>query len=189
MKKLNLFTLIYLMQVAAKASEHAAAHEGFHLPHGFHWVVFNFAVFALLIYFFARKPVKEYFRNQKEDFLNRQREAAAAIEAAQAKKMDIQNRLTHLVQSADQSIETAKKEAALLKERILADAREVEERLQRETKVAETNERNKAQARLKDMLLSESVNSARETLKKELKEADLKRLQTEFVEKIQVVTR
>lgn len=187
-KLVLIFAMLLSMVAAASGGDHhGAPHEG--IPAVFYYQILNFSALLILIYFLVRKKVAHALLTKKADFLEKQSHAARAKAEALSKKNEIQARLATLLSQSEQSRVNAKTEAELLRAKLISDAQETEARLIKEASKAEATERLKAQVRLRDKLITESIASARENVKKSLATQDLERLQIDFVEKIQAVTK
>jgi F-type H+-transporting ATPase subunit b len=181
-----LFVLLSPTLVLAAEHGEAGAHaEG--IPTVVWYQFINFFLYAALMVFLFRKPVREYFKNRETAFKQSLIRAEQARRDAETKRRLIQERLEKLQSTTDTVLAQAKAEAEELKARILNDAAALSENLKVEARRTAELEVERAKNELREDLLNQSVVMARKMLSERIAETDQKRLQTEFVDKIQVV--
>lgn len=171
--------------LALAASAGSEGHHG--IPESLTYSAINFGLYVVLLFFLLRKPVRNYFKSRKESFSQALIKAEAARNEAEARKKEINDRLQRLESSSDESIAQARAEAAALRARILQDAEAVSRNLRAEAQRTAQVEIERAKNELREELLSQAVALSRKMLVDKMAEPDQKRLQTEFVDKIQVV--
>ena len=177
--------LIALMPVIAIAQEHEA--EGHHesgLPMVVYLQAINFILYAGLLVYFLRKPVRDYFTGRREAFNAALTKAAAAKAEAEARKKEVETKIRDLQANAASDLARAKTDAAALEARILKEADEISAHLKTEANRTATFEIERAKGEIREDLLNQSVAFSTKLLKEKMAEGDQKRLQTEFVDKI-----
>lgn len=147
----------------------------------------NFILFAALLFFFLRKPVASFFSGRKNAYRDALAKAQAARAEAEFKRQDIQARLDQLEATAEQTMITARAEAEALKAQIIAEAQKMAQHLRKEAQMTAQTEAERAKQGLRDELLAQAVELSRKMLSEKMAEPDQKRLQSESLEKIQVV--
>ena len=147
----------------------------------------NVGVFVTILFILLRKPIKNHFSGKVEAFEKEKKDAAAAMEEAEATHKDVQLRLEELKTNADQSLKTAHADADALKLKIIDEAKSHAERLEKEARNSATHELQKAMFTLRTELLNKSVDVARDELKSNTDAAVEASLQKEFVEKAKEV--
>jgi F-type H+-transporting ATPase subunit b len=175
--------VLSLLSSLALAAEGAEAG----IPAVVWYQVGNFALFVLILFFLLRKKVVLFFREREEAFRQAVLKAKATKEDADNRKRQIEERLSKLEASTSQSIEEARVEAENMHRQIVQEAKELSVRLQEDARRTADFEIQRAQVELRNELLTESLAAAKKVLGEKVVEADQKRLQTEFVDKIQVV--
>ena len=80
--------------------------------------VFNFIIFASVLYYLIANPVKNFFVGRKEGIAAQLKEIEEKLQAAKDEKKDAQTRLDESGKKSEQIIEDAKKEAILLAQKI-----------------------------------------------------------------------
>jgi F-type H+-transporting ATPase subunit b len=172
----------------ALAEEHEAAHEAIAIPWSdIYPQIFNFALLVALLAWFLRHKIVEFFATRREQFTAALQKAQVAKEHAEKQQADLKERLAKLNNSADENIRNARAEAESLKRQILEEAEALSKMLRAEAQRTAQYEVLRAKAELRRDLLAESIKTARSVLAERLNEPDQRRLQNEFVDKIQVV--
>lgn len=158
------------------------------LPSVFWLQVVNFVIYMGAIIFFARGPIREMFKGRYDGFFSAVKRAEAAKAEAEAKRKEIQERLAKLEATRDESIQKARSEAAALRNQIVEEAKSLSAKLKADAERTAQIEVERAKFELREELLSQSVQMSKRILADKMQEQDQKRLQSEFVEKIQVVS-
>lgn len=161
----------------------ADAHEG-GIPMVLWLQVINFTLYIGLIVYLAKKPLQEMFKGRYDGFFSALKKAEAAKAEAEAKRKDIQDRLTKLETSREESIKNAREEAAALRTQIVEEAKALSSKLKADAEKTALIEIERAKTELREDLLSQSVIMAKRILADKMQEPDQKRLQGEFVDKI-----
>ncbi len=186
----NSFRALALLAVAvlpalalAEGGGHGAGHEG-GVPTVVFYQAINFILFAGILFYFLRHPVKNYFSGRGTAFNAALVKARAAKEEAEAKRQEAAARLGQLTANADAQIAQAKADAEALRARILKDAEDISRNLRNEAARTAEFEVERAKNELRQDLLNQSVALSSKILTEKMAEGDQKRLQTEFVDKI-----
>ncbi|MCM2281596.1 MAG: ATP synthase F0 subunit B [Bdellovibrionaceae bacterium] len=182
------FVCTFLAMIAAEnALASGAAHGGSGIPASVMWQAINFVIFAFLLWFLLRKKVPAYFAERAAHFEVALKKAEKARQEAEAQKQEIEKRLHALQTSADQSIVKAKGDADELRQKIIRDAQALSEHLIADARRTAEIELQRAKTELREEVLAQAVVAAKALLNEKIVDTDQKRLQSEFVEKIQVV--
>lgn len=169
-----------------QAQEHAAeGHAAAGLPTVVILQFINFFLYVGLVVYFARTPVVEYFKNRQAKFYSALKRADEARAAAQAQRADVLSRIAKLEATRDESIQNARREAAALRAQIVDEAKNVSVKLRSEAERTAAVEIDRAKHALREDLLNQSVQMAQRMLTDKMQDQDQKRLQDEFVAKIQ----
>lgn len=145
-----------------------------------------FGLLALLGWI-LRKSVTSYFNDRRQVYLDLVQKADSAKLAAEQSRREIATKIENLEKTTEQSLRQASAEAAELRTRILAEAKEVTAKMQAEAERTAAVELEKAKLELRQSMLTTAVDAARKTLQEKVGGAEQKRLQNEFAAKIQVV--
>lgn len=183
--------LILLSTMAfAEEAHHTAA--GAHEAHGIPWSsigiqAFNFGFLVLVLFMLLRKTISSHFQSRAREYNQLVERAEDARRLAEKSHREIKERLSKLEVSAEEGIANAKSEAEELKGRMISEAKALSVKLEQEAQRTVAVEVEKARAQLRQELLGQALEASRASLKTSLSSTEQKKLQNEFVEKIQVV--
>jgi F-type H+-transporting ATPase subunit b len=167
--------------------EAAAAHEAHGIPSVVWYQVLNFGLYVALLVFLLRKHVVNFFKGREQTFKQALVKAEQAKQEAEQKRAEIHHRLTTLQTSTEESLAKARAEAEALKAEIIAEAQEYAAKMKTEARQAAELEIERAKAHLREELLAQAIEVSKKMLADKMAEQDQKRLQSEFIDKIQVV--
>ena len=184
MKVLLLTLLAHFTALAAAG--HGEAH-GNEIPTVIFWQVLNLAILFAILYKYLKQPTIDYFKNRQSDFLQQAEKYKALFAEAEKEYLDIQHRLELLGSTSDASIEKAHKEAAELKLQMLAEAREVAQRLKREALESAKLESQRAYQKIHNQMARDAVALARNVMSKDIGAQDHQKLQSEFNKNLEAV--
>ncbi|HVK60190.1 MAG TPA: ATP synthase F0 subunit B, partial [Bdellovibrionales bacterium] len=156
------------------------------IPSSVMYQAINFILYAGLLTYFLRKPIKNYFAGREVTFKSALTKAQAARNEAEQRKREIQTRINDLESSSAASIEKARVESEALKTRIVAEAQALSKNLKEEAHKTAAFEILRAKNELREDLLNQSILLSKKILTEKIVEQDQRRLQTEFAEKIEV---
>jgi F-type H+-transporting ATPase subunit b len=182
--------LTFLYSLAALAQEHGAAHGA--ESHEIQTKLITYQTINVIILvggliYFLRQPLRDYFKEKRASFLSAAKKAEAARKAAEDQRHQIQVRLNKLESTADESIARARAEAADMKKQLVAEAEAISKRIREEAQEAARLEVEKAKRNLRETLIKESLEVARNQLGTKVTAEDHKRLQSDFLSHIQAV--
>lgn len=181
-----LFTLV-LPSIAFAASG-GGEHDLHHIP----WDALkpqflNFGAVVILIVWFGRKKIAQHFSQRHAEYTDLVTRAEKAKDAAESHKRKISERLNKLEKTSTDSMAKAKAEAADLKNHIIKDAQKLAEKLEKESGRSALFELERAKNDIRNEMIQVAITAAKKALAEEVDDGKQQRLQTEFVEKIQVV--
>lgn len=183
--------MMYWMLFAANAWAASGGHgDGHHhIPWSTIFVqTFNLVLLLGLLGFILRKTVVAHFANRAKEYHELVQKAEAARQQAEQGRATIKERMAKLEATAENTVAQARAEAAELRSRMMNEAKDLTEKMGQEGQRTATLELEKAKLELRRELLSGALAVSRETLKKNLSSTEQKKLQNEFVDKIQVVS-
>lgn len=111
MKKILLLTLL-ITPALLLASGNAEGKTDFFAR------IFNFTIFASLLYYLVANPIKDFFKSRSQGISSRLQEIEDKLQAAKNEKKEAQARLNESEKKAEQIVVDAKKEAVLLAKNI-----------------------------------------------------------------------
>jgi F-type H+-transporting ATPase subunit b len=135
--------------------------------------------------YLARKPALAYLADRRARIESDLASAAKLLADARASLADWNARAARLDEEAADIRRLAREGAELERERILADARAVAARIERDAKSALERELARARKRLKGEVADTAVDLAEQLLREQVQSADRARLVDEFVARIE----
>ena len=145
----------------------------------------NLALLLAVLLYFARSPVRKFFRERRERVQGEIDRATALLEDAQGRFSSWQRRLLELERDLEEIRETGRRRADEERERILSDARASAERIRSGAAAAIEQELRRAREELREEAADLAIELAGEFLIQELGDSDHDRLVSEFAERIE----
>jgi len=121
--------------------------------------VFNFLIFAALLYYLLANPIKEFFKGRSESIAKQLSEIEEKLQAAKDEKKEAQQRLEASKKRAKQIIDDAKVEATLMAEKIAESCENELILLQKQFDEKITLEERKSAREAIDEVLSENITT------------------------------
>lgn len=146
----------------------------------------NLILLVGLLVYFSRKKIQGHFSARRSNFQELVGKAERARAEAERANQTIAEKLRTLESKAEDDKREAVRTAEELKSRLQSEAQDLARRLNEDAKKTAALEIEKAKEKLRAELLDEAIKTARAALRDTVGEPEQKRLQTEFVEKIQV---
>lgn len=181
MRRAAFFTTLLVSSAAFAAAGHG---EGVPWKTIF-WQVFNLTILFSGIIYLVAKPTREFFAQRRAEYLETEKKSQSARKAAELQFVEIQQKLTHLESTRDESFARAEGEASDLKKQLIGDANELAMRIKAEAEATVRMEVLRAQLELRAEFVRESVQTARTVLQKDIGSQDHQRLQEQFVNQLQ----
>ncbi len=176
-----------LLALAQEHGSHAEEAAEVGVPFTVTLQAINFFIFVAILVWLLRGPVRNYFTNKELNFKQALLKAETAKQAAITQKNEMAAKLNELNQSTEKALADAKIDAGALKAKMLQEATEMSARLKADAQRTAEFEIARAKTALREEMLVQSVALAQKMLADKMADGDQKRLQTEFVDKIQVV--
>ena len=162
----------------------AAGDEGDALKEFFYETLNILILIAALVYF-ARKPIRTFFADRREQIDGELKSAAELHAEAESRYAQWQRKLAELESELDRIRTTARERAEAERERILSDASAAAERIRNEARAAVEQELRRARAKLREEASDLAVSIAADTLRDRVTPEDRSRLLDEFIETIE----
>ena len=180
------FVAVSLFAIGAFAEEATGVAET-GVPRMVYYQAFNFfALIAILVYFLKSK-VGPFFKKRHDDVVEALKEANRIKTEAENKHQEYVIKIQELQREQDSVLEQMRRDGEDSRKRIMEEAKRISENIKLEARRAAETEMEKARAELYDEVLQQALEGARTLLVKSVAENDQRRLQKEFVEKIEVV--
>ena len=182
---------LFVLMASTAINAYAASAGGDHAVHVPGWALFvqafNVVVLLTILFILLRKGAVAHFANRAKEYNDLVQRAEAAKQKAELGHREIKERLDKLESGAEASLIQARVEADELKAKMIGEARAVSERLRSEAQHTVATEIERAKAELRADLLQSALATSQEVLKSSLSSSEQAKLQSEFVQKIQVV--
>ena len=171
------------------ASVAVAAADAHHVDSGvlikdFLYRMFNFAVTFGLLAYFVTKPIRKGLAGRREGIENALKEAQAAKEKAETRYAEYDEKLTKASAEIDDIYASIKREGELERDRIIAEAKEMAEKISQDAEKAASREIAKAKAELRQEATNMAIEIARDLLTQKVTGDDQKRLVNEYIQKV-----
>jgi F-type H+-transporting ATPase subunit b len=158
--------------------------EGGDLLKDFLWRCLSFGVTLGLLVYFVRKPIRQGLAGRREGIEKTLREAEAAKAEAEAKFAEYDRKLSKAAVEIEEIQISLRREGELERERTLANAREMAEKIKKEAEKSAANEIAKARAELRQEAARIAIAMAEDLLKKNFTSDDQNRLVSEYLQKV-----
>ncbi len=140
------------------------------------WFILDFAFFALLLWWYGKRPIREAFAQRHVQVKRALEEAAEAFAGAEGRYEEYKGKLANVEEEAGQFVDSGRKDGALERDQIVQSARAYAERLRKDSAAVMQQEVDKAQARLRREVVHEVLALTEKTLREELTDGDRNRL-------------
>jgi len=154
-------------------------------------VVLYQAINVLIIFFMGvylgKKKVIDFFSSKKEQFLQAQDKSRAFLRQAEAEHHEVSTRLDKLKLTKSEALLKAKADATDLRKQIAQDAFSLAQKIKDEAQQTAKIELERAKLHLKEQLIRESFELSKKDLSSKATSDDQKKLQEDFISKVQVV--
>lgn len=156
-KTFLLFLLLLPMVLFATTSTH---HEATLWDSDFKYRVFNFVIFAGILYYLLANPIKNFFVGRSEDISNSLKEIERRLQEAKEIEKEAQNRVDDSQKRASKIIEDAKNEAEFLAKKIEETTDNEISTLEKQYQEKMSFEERKVTQEAIDEILSENISSS-----------------------------
>ncbi len=183
MKKGVVLVAAPLMVLALASTLYAGDYEMNYLKDYIYRVI-NFVVAFGLIAFFVRKPIRNAMAARSEGIAQQLEESKSARQDAEAKFAEYDAKLSAATAEIDEIYAGIRREGEVEREKIIANAKEMAEKIKADAHRAAANEVNAARAALRKEATALAVALAEELLRKNITEQDQARLIDEYMQKV-----
>lgn len=159
--------------------------------HGVPTVVYYQAINVFLIViagiYFGRSKVAQFFKQKRSQFLMDQNKAQSALQQAQELNDQVKRRIEKLRITQTEVLAKAAIDALELKRQMIANAKLSAQRMQDEAQQMAKLQIEKAKKELRIQLIADAIEISKRDLTSKATSADQKKLQEDFISKVQVV--
>lgn len=189
MKKGTVIAVVTVMLAGLATLALASSGEGHHVDSGvllkdFLWRSLSFGVTLGLLVYFVRKPIRQGLDGRREGIEKALRDAEAAKAEAEAKFAEYDRKLSKAAAEIEEIQAGLRREGEMERERTLANAREMAEKIRREAEKSAANEVAKARAELRQEAARMAIAMAEDLLKRNFTGDDQNRLVSEYLQKV-----
>jgi len=173
-----------LFTALAYAAEEGGEHVAFTWKDWF-WPVINFAVLAVILVYFTRKPFAEYFKKRTELIEKSLREATEAKELAQKTLNEVKARLANTDREIEEILNSARKAGEKDKESIIADGEKLKEKIIEQAKANIDFELQKAKEKIKSEAALMALELAEKQIKEKLGQKEQEALIDDYIKRLE----
>lgn len=190
MRKGSVIVVVTVLLVGLAAVALAASGgDGHHVDSGvllkdFLWRCLSFGVTVGVLVYFVRKPIRQGLAGRRDGIEKALRDAEAAKAEAEAKFAEYDRKLSKAAAEIEEIQVALRREAELERERTLANAREMTEKIKQEAEKSAANEIAKARTELRQEAARMAIAMAEDLLKKNFTSDDQNRLVSEYLQKV-----
>ncbi len=182
-------SVLLAVMLVAVLSGVACAAGGGHADSGvllkdFLYRVLNFGIVVAILVYFLSKPLKKGLAGRSEDIEKALVEAKQAKEAAEAKFAEYDRKLDQATEEIAEISDAIRREGELEKQKIIANAKEMAAKIEKDAEKAAELEVAKARTELQREAVQLAVDLAENMLKKNFTKDDDARLIDEYMQKV-----
>ncbi|HUT54724.1 MAG TPA: ATP synthase F0 subunit B [bacterium] len=149
------------------------------------WSLPNFLILVTILWHFAKDPVNQNFKKQREELAKAMEEAAKARADAEALRREYEDKLAGLEQRIAALRDEMVKQGQAEKARLIGEARTQAQRIQNEAEFTVKQELVMAQYKLREEAARLAVKMAEQVIRQVITDDDRGRLLDEYLGKIQ----
>lgn len=184
----SLITAFTAFHLLFTSSPIIAAEEGGHDGGGdMTWRLINFAILITILFLAARYiKVKDFFAGRRESIKIALEDAKKAKEEAEKKMREFELKLVLLDKKIEEIYQEIKLEGEIEKKRIIEEANQMADKIQKQAKFISEQEIKKAKESVKKEIARVAVEMAEEILRNEMTAVDQERLIKEYLDKVRI---
>ncbi len=180
-KSLVVYGALFCLLIATNAF----ANEGHEYRWGdFGYRVVNFILFFGILWHFAGKVIKKYFRERRQGIQDTFDSLASRKEAAKTKLDEVEAHIANLEQERKAILDESRAQAEALKSKIIEDAKKQAEQIIAQARMTAENEGRSILSQVRSTLADEIVDATEKLLRENLRPADHKKLITNSLNKV-----
>ncbi len=149
------------------------------------WPVVNFSTLIIILVFFGRKPLGEFFKSRTALIEKSIREATEAKELAEKTLKEVQARLNNTDNEIAQIIEAAKKSGEKEKERLIVEGERLKDKIIEQAKANIDFELQKAKEAIKSDASILALELAEQQIKEKLGQKEQEGLISDYIERLE----
>jgi F-type H+-transporting ATPase subunit b len=186
---LNILILLAPAVLLAASGEHGAGHHDEGVPKIVIYQFINIVILVGGLIYFTKDGIVQFFSGRKAVYLEAAQKSAFAREQAEKEFVDLKNKIANIDATRTDALKKAQEHAEDVRKQILAESQDVSKRIKEDAELTAKLEIQRAQRELREQLLKDSLAAARTVLTKDLSANDQQKLQNDFINNIEVVSR
>jgi F-type H+-transporting ATPase subunit b len=144
--------------------------------------IVNFAIFIGALYYFAKKPLKNYLEKRSQAVSSQLQEAGTLRRQAEEKLAEYQRRLEEFDKERQRVLENYRREAEADRQALVEESHRHAERIRADAKTVIEYESKRARAELRERVVQEAIRIARLAIQERLDDPTRERLVREYTE-------
>jgi F-type H+-transporting ATPase subunit b len=149
------------------------------------WFILDFAFFALLLWWYGKRPIRQAFAQRHVQVKRALEEAASAFANAEGRYEEYKGKLANVEQEANRFVEAGRQDGGLERDQIVQAAKQYSERLRQDSSAVQRQEIDKARLRLRREVATEVLEITEKTLRDQLNDGDRTRLIEEAIDELE----
>ena len=141
----------------------------------------NTGILFYLLYRFGNRPVKDALKKRKAAIMQGMDDAARMKSDAEERLTDLEDKIDHIEDEIDRVRRDMQAAGQAERERVLAEAKERRERMERDARLLVSQELKVAHDALLQETVNSAIQSAREAIEKAMTPAEHQRLAQEYL--------
>jgi F-type H+-transporting ATPase subunit b len=179
-------TLIVLLNIVLASAAFASSGGGHESElKDWIWPVINFSILASILFYFGRKPAKEFFKGRTEMIEKSLKEASEAKELAQKTLNEVRARLKNTDREMEGILDAARKSGEKEKEAIIAEGEKLKEKIIEQAKANIDFELHKAKEQIKSDASLLALELAENQIKEKLGKKEQESLIDDYINKLE----
>lgn len=149
------------------------------------WPVVNFSILVIILFYFGRKPIKEYFQKRTELIEKSLKEAEEAREFAKKALDEVQERLRNTDKEIKEIIEGARRAGEKEKDELIAEAERLRQKIIEQARANIGFELEKAKKEIKSEAALIAIELAEKQIKERLSREEQEALIEEYIQRLE----
>ena len=179
-------TLIVLLNIVLASAAFASSGGGHESElKDWIWPVINFSILAFILFYFGRKPVKEFFKNRTEMIEKSLKDASEAKELARKTLNEVQARFKNTDREMEDILNAARKSGEKEKEAIIAEGETLKVKIIEQAKANIDFELQKAKEQIKSDASLLALELAETQIKEKLGKKEQETLIDDYINKLE----
>lgn len=187
MKNIIFFGLL-LLSVGALAADGGGEHHAEGVPVKLvTYQAINMAIIVIGLIYFLKDGVRKAFKERQASYLVAAQKAEAARKEAEDQRLMMMQKISHIENTATESVARARAEAVDMKNQIINEAKSLSQRIKSEAEQSAQAEILRAKKEIRESIIKQAMDLTKDQVEKQVSAADHERLQSNFIQNIQVV--